>query len=106
MQKGPITMRYETPTAVNIKTGQQDEPVHVLVVDEREDVREIVAYSLRREGFVVDTADTGRAALEVARKQRPAVVVTDLLLPDMAGTALCTALREEPAPKRPARSSR
>jgi two-component system phosphate regulon response regulator PhoB len=92
-------MRYESQAAARVRDDalpQNDEAVRVLVVDEREDVRDIVAYALRREGFVVDTAETGSAALEAARRTKPCAIVLDLTLPDMRGTALCTALREEP----------
>jgi two-component system phosphate regulon response regulator PhoB len=68
----------------------------VLVVDDEADLRDLVAFTVREAGFVVDSVGTGREALDAARAEPPAVVVLDLMLPDMLGTAVCGALRHDP----------
>jgi DNA-binding response OmpR family regulator len=73
-----------------------DEIDRVLVVDDEEDLRNLISFNVRSAGFVVDAAATGIAALTTARATRPAVIVLDLMLPDMLGTAVCSAIRHDP----------
>jgi CheY-like chemotaxis protein len=47
-------------------------------------------------GFVVEFADDGEAALERARLDLPALVVTEILIPKLDGLALCRRLRDDP----------
>ena len=68
----------------------------ILVVDDEEDIRNLVAINLRREGFRVITAETGEQALELAREKAPALVLLDLMLPDIQGTEVCRKLRQDP----------
>ena len=71
--------------------------VSVLVVEDEEDIRNLVALNLRRAGFNVLTAGDGQTALALAREHVPPVVLLDLMLPDMSGTEICQALRDDPA---------
>lgn len=57
----------------------------VLVVDDEQDIRELVGMNLKRQGFAVSLAADGIAALEVARREMPDVVVLDLMLPGKDG---------------------
>ena len=57
----------------------------VLVVDDEDNIRELVATALGYEGYEVDTASTGRAALEQVRTFRPDLVVLDVMLGDLDG---------------------
>ena len=68
----------------------------ILVVDDEEDLLELVDLNLRREGFTTVCAATGREALAAAEAQTPALVVLDLMLPDMSGTEVCRRLRANP----------
>ena len=65
----------------------------VLVVDDDAVVRQIVARQLGRSGCYVITAATGESGLELAQHQRPDVVLLDVLLPDMEGWAVLSALK-------------
>lgn len=67
----------------------------VLVVDDEEDIRRLVSFNLDEAGFRVETVDTGLGALETAAKLRPAVLVLDLMLPDVSGTEVCRRLRAD-----------
>ena len=69
----------------------------VLVVDDDADNREPYVLFLAGAGFRVLTAGTGPEALEIARAERPDVVVLDLTLPGMDGWELARRLRAEPA---------
>ena len=66
----------------------------VLVVDDKESLRDSVGFTLQRAGFVVLSAPDGKAAIEIAAKRRPDAVVTDLKMPGMTGVELISALRE------------
>jgi two-component system OmpR family response regulator len=57
----------------------------VLVVDDELNIAELVSMALRYEGFAVETAGTGRDALERAGEFRPHVLVLDVMLPDFDG---------------------
>ena len=67
----------------------------VLVVDDDEAVRELVATILEEEGYAVHTAASGSEALTVARRERPAVVVMDIAMPGLDGLSTCRRLRAD-----------
>jgi uncharacterized protein (TIGR02266 family) len=67
----------------------------ILIVDDTAMFRELISIFLARFGAVV-TASSGEAALELIRKQRPSIIVTDLNMPGMAGDALCREIRRDP----------
>jgi two-component system phosphate regulon response regulator PhoB len=67
-----------------------------LVVDDEPDLLELVRLSLVEAGFAVETATTGREALEQIRRSVPDLLVLDLMLPDMAGTEVCRHVRGQP----------
>jgi two-component system, OmpR family, response regulator RegX3 len=67
----------------------------VLVVDDDPGVLDVVAYTLRREGFDVDEERDGPAALAAARARAYDIVILDVMLPELSGTDVCRALRAE-----------
>ena len=67
----------------------------VLVVDDEASVREALERALRLEGFAVQTAGGGRAALEAVRARPPAVIVLDVTMPDLDGVAVVRRLRAD-----------
>jgi two-component system, OmpR family, phosphate regulon response regulator PhoB len=67
----------------------------VLVVDDEADVARLLAFNLGEAGFEVETAASGEAALAAVARERPAVVVLDLMLPDLSGFEVCRRLRQE-----------
>ena len=67
----------------------------ILVVDDEPALRDTVSYALRTEGFDVDVASDGEAALGAALDAEYDVVVLDLMLPRMSGTEVCRRLRAE-----------
>lgn len=74
----------------------------VLVVEDEADIRELVRYNLEQEGFSVIEAGDGELGLSLARRERPTLLVLDLMLPGMDGLDLCRRLRsEEPTARLP-----
>jgi CheY-like chemotaxis protein len=67
--------------------------VHVLVVDDSELIRRLVATMLRTAGYTVVLAENGRDALARLREHAVQLVVTDMMMPEMDGLELIAALR-------------
>jgi CheY-like chemotaxis protein len=68
----------------------------ILIAERDLHVRKLQEFFLDRAGFAVEFADDGEAALEHAALARPAVVITEILIPKLDGLALCRRLREDP----------
>ncbi|NMD55118.1 MULTISPECIES: response regulator [Tsukamurella] len=66
----------------------------VLVVDDEPAILRTLRINLRARGYEVETAADGRSALQIARERTPDVIVLDLGLPDLDGTAVLGKLRE------------
>jgi two-component system phosphate regulon response regulator PhoB len=69
----------------------------VLVVDDEADIVALVAYHLAKAGYRVSTASTGPDALDAARREHPALVVLDLMLPGLSGYDVLAQLRADDA---------
>lgn len=67
----------------------------ILVVDDEPDIIELVRYNLVREGFSVDTAETGDQALRKIRSGCYNLIILDLMLPEIPGLELCRTLKRE-----------
>ena len=67
----------------------------VLVVEDEPDIRELLRFNLEQDGFQVLEADEGELALALVRRERPALVLLDVMLPGMSGLDVCRALRQE-----------
>jgi len=70
------------------------ESVRILVIDDEESIRRTVSMTLRDAGYVVDTAENGKQAIEKAEANFYNLALIDIRLPDMEGTQLLTALTE------------
>jgi two-component system response regulator MprA len=67
------------------------------VVERDPHVRDLERYFLAEAGYRVQFAADGAAALELARRERPAIVITEILVPKLDGLALCRALKSDAA---------
>ena len=65
----------------------------VLVIDDEPSVHEVARQYLEREGFIVHTATSGQEGLALALEKQPALIVLDLMLPDLPGEELAKAVR-------------
>jgi two-component system phosphate regulon response regulator PhoB len=68
---------------------------HVLIVEDEEEIQELVAYNLSREGFRTSVAGSGEDALKKVRAERFDLIVLDLMLPGMDGLDVCRTLKKE-----------
>jgi two-component system phosphate regulon response regulator PhoB len=79
------------PTAERVvQTGDR-----ILVVDDEPDITALVAYHLARSGYRVSTAASGVEALQAARDEQPALVVLDLMLPELSGFEVLERIRAD-----------
>jgi DNA-binding response OmpR family regulator len=67
----------------------------VLVVEDEQTLLETLEYNLTRQEYEVWTAADGLKALEIARQERPDLIVLDIMLPGMDGFEVCRVLRQE-----------
>ena len=65
----------------------------VLVVEDEESFSDALSYMLRKEGYEVDIAETGPAALDTYDRHGADIVLLDLMLPGLSGTEVCRRLR-------------
>ena len=68
----------------------------LLVVEDERDLQKVLEFNLRQAGHDVLTALRGREGLQLAREHHPELVLLDLMLPDLAGTEVCKALKQDP----------
>jgi two-component system phosphate regulon response regulator PhoB len=69
----------------------------ILVVEDEPDVVELLEFNLRSAGFDVVSAEDGAEGLKKARESTPALVILDLMLPEVDGLEVCKILRRHPA---------
>lgn len=67
----------------------------ILVVDDEAVVQKLITHYLTREGFQVITAGTGYTAMEIIRRERPDLIILDILLPELDGLEICREIRSE-----------
>lgn len=65
----------------------------VLLIDDNDDQRSMLANALRERGWHVETARSGRLGLDVAGRSQPSIILTELILPDIRGFHYADALR-------------
>ena len=66
----------------------------ILVVEDEPDIRKLVQYNLTQERFKVMEAEDGEQALKLLQREKPSLVILDLMLPGLSGMELCKLLRQ------------
>ncbi len=69
----------------------------ILVADDEQDIRDLIAYNLTREGFSVETATNGKEALSKLAATPTSLIILDIMMPEMDGFEACRAIRADPA---------
>lgn len=70
-------------------------PEKILVVEDERPIAELIRFNLEKEGFPVVEAHDGLEALEIRRREEPALVLLDIMLPSLDGWEVCKAIRRE-----------
>ena len=69
--------------------------IKILVAEDEEDIRELIAFTLRFAQFEVLTAANGAEAVDVVRAERPDLILMDVRMPRMTGYEACRILKED-----------
>ena len=70
--------------------------VKILIVDDEPDILEFLRYNLVKEGYEVFTASDGEEGMRVAEKEKPRLIILDIMMPRMDGVEVCRQLRARP----------
>ena len=71
------------------------ESATILIVEDEQDIRELLAYNLEKEGYATVQAADGKEGLDLARSRKPDLILLDLMLPKMDGLAVCRELERD-----------
>ena len=72
------------------------DPIKILVVDDEPDILDFLRYNLVKEGYQVVTASNGEEGVMMAEKEKPGMVILDIMMPKMDGVEVCRNLRSKP----------
>lgn len=67
----------------------------ILIVEDEKDILELLKYNLEKEGYKALCADNGGKALDLIKKDRPDLIILDLMLPGLNGLEICKILRKD-----------
>ncbi|POS01218.1 two-component system alkaline phosphatase synthesis response regulator PhoP [Flavobacterium croceum DSM 17960] len=70
--------------------------IKILLVDDEPDILEIVGFNLSQEGYKIYTASNGREAIAVAKKEKPHLIILDVMMSEMDGMEACEIIRKTP----------
>jgi two-component system alkaline phosphatase synthesis response regulator PhoP len=65
----------------------------ILIVDDEPDIRELIEYNLKKEGYQVFTASNGQEGVAEAKRSHPDLIILDIMMPKMDGIEACRILR-------------
>lgn len=71
----------------------------IVVIDDEEDIRELIRYNLSKDGFAVECAVSGEEGVELVQREKPDLVILDLMLPGIDGLEVCRRLKADPVLK-------
>lgn len=73
-----------------------NQDIKILLVDDEPDILEIVGYNLSQEGYKVSAASNGVEGVKKARKEKPHLIILDVMMPEMDGIEACEQIRKVP----------
>lgn len=73
-----------------------NENIKILLVDDEADILEIISYNLSAQGYDVSTANNGLKAIKKAKKEKPDLIIMDVMMPEMDGIEACEHIRKIP----------
>jgi DNA-binding response OmpR family regulator len=65
----------------------------IVLIEDDADLYSLIHYNLEKEGFTMAGAQTGKGAIELCRRERPDLIILDIMLPDSDGLEICRAIR-------------
>jgi two-component system alkaline phosphatase synthesis response regulator PhoP len=70
-------------------------PPTILVVDDEEDIIDLLQYNLEKEGYRTIAASDGVEGIQLARQEKPDLIILDIMMPGMSGIDVCRRLRQD-----------
>lgn len=67
----------------------------ILIIDDEPDILEFLSYNFRKKHFIVSIANNGLEGLEKAKEEKPEVIISDILMPEMDGIEMCREIRKK-----------
>ena len=74
----------------------KDKNIRILLVDDEPDILEIISYNLTAQGYTVFTTNNGQKAIKKAKKEKPHLIILDVMMPEMDGIEACEQIRKIP----------
>lgn len=74
----------------------RNKDIKILLVDDEPDILEIISYNLTAQGYTVFTANNGQKAIKKAQKEKPQLIILDVMMPEMDGIEACEQIRKIP----------
>ena len=68
----------------------------ILLIEDDSDLFALLKYNLEKEGFQMVGAQTGKGAVDLCRREKPDLIILDIMLPDSNGLDICKGLRAHP----------
>ncbi len=65
----------------------------IVLIEDDQDLYSLIQYNLEKEGFAMAGSQTGKGAIELCRRERPDLIILDIMLPDSDGLEICKAVR-------------
>ena len=65
----------------------------IVLIEDDSDLYSLIQYNLEKEGFTMAGAQTGKGAIDLCRRERPDLIILDIMLPDSDGLEICRAIR-------------
>jgi two-component system alkaline phosphatase synthesis response regulator PhoP len=73
--------------------AMKNESFKILLVDDEKDILEFLGYNLKKEGYQLSTARNGKDAIDIAIREKPHLIILDVMMPRMDGIETCAAIR-------------
>ena len=68
----------------------------IALIEDDSDLYALLKYNLEKEGFMLVGSQTGKGAIELCRRERPDLILLDIMLPDSDGLDICKGIRSQP----------
>ena len=73
----------------------KDRKLHILTIDDNADIRDLIAFVLRRENYEVSTASNGLEGVEAIKATKPDLIILDVVMPEFSGYDVLDAVRSD-----------
>ena len=68
----------------------------IVLIEDDADLFSLIQYNLEKEGFAFAGSRTGKGAIELCRREKPDLIILDIMLPDSDGLEICKSVRAHP----------